>query len=115
MKLPNADKLTIARAKVLDYLLAQTHPHGRHKAAFFIRFGFSRERWQILASALVRHAGAHEVGRVEDSRFGSRYIVEGAIEAPDGRNPKVRTVWFLESGADTPRFVTAYPIKEEIS
>jgi len=47
--------------------------------------------------------------------LGTRYIIEGAVEVPDGRNLKIRTVWFLESGAGTPRFVTAYPLKEERS
>lgn len=28
---------------------------------------------------------------------------------PDGRVPTVRTVWFVETGHSTPRFVTAYP------
>ena len=113
MKLPNADKTIVAKAKVLDSLLAETHPHGRHKAEFFTRFGFSRDRWQVLASILAHHAAEHEVSRIEDSRFGTRYIVDGAIEAPDGRKPRVRTVWFVESGTGMPRFVTAYPLEEE--
>ncbi|MGH3976576.1 MAG: DUF6883 domain-containing protein [Pseudonocardiaceae bacterium] len=28
-----------------------------------------------------------------------------------GRTPSIRSVWFLESGQDVPRFVTAYPLK----
>jgi len=113
MKLLNADKATVARAKVLDYLLAETHPHGRHKAAFFTRFGFSRDAWQTLASALVRHAAKHRVGRVEDSRFGKRYIIDGVLMAPDGRRPMIRVVWFVETDEDTPKFVTAYPLEEK--
>lgn len=74
MKLPNADKATVLQTKVLHYLLAETHPHGRHKAAFFARFGFSRDAWQALASVFVRHAVEYEVSRVQDSRFGTRYI-----------------------------------------
>lgn len=111
MNLPNANKATVARAKVLNYLLAEAHPQGRHKAAFFIRFGFSRDAWQTLASALVRHAGEHQVGRVEDSRFGRRYIIDGAVSAPDGRRPMIRAVWFVETDEDTPKFVTAYPLQ----
>lgn len=113
MKLPNADKATVASAKVLDYLLAEAHPHGRHKAAFFTRFGFSRDAWQTLAFCLVRHAGEYEVSRVEDSRFGTRYIIDGAVTAPDGRRPTIRAIWFVETGESTPRFVTAYPLERE--
>jgi hypothetical protein len=113
MKMPNADTATIARAKVLDYLLAEAHPHGRHKAAFFTRFGFSRDAWQVLASVLARHGAENEVSRTEDSRFGTRYIIQGAVTAPDGRRPMIRTVWFVETGESTPRFVTAYPLERE--
>ena len=113
MKLPNADKVTVARAKVLDYLLAETHPYGRHKAEFFTRFGFSRGAWRTLASVLARRAIENALSRIEDSPFGTRYIIDGPIEAPDGRKPAIRTVWFLEPGADTPRFVTAYPLEKE--
>ena len=113
MKQPNCEKAVVGRAKILDYLLSESHPHGRHKAAFFTRFGFSRSRWQTLASALASHATEHEVSRVEDSRFGTRYTVEGAIEALDGRKPRIRTVWFVESGTDTPKLVTAYPLEQE--
>jgi hypothetical protein len=38
-----------------------------------------------------------------------RYIIDGILITPDGRNPMVRSVWFIETGEITPRFVTAYP------
>ena len=43
------------------------------------------------------------------SRFGRRVVVEGTMEAADGRRPNLRTVWFIEKGEETPQFVTAYP------
>ena len=46
MRLPNADQARIERAKTADYLLSTDHPHGRDKAAAFLRFGFSPERWE---------------------------------------------------------------------
>jgi hypothetical protein len=39
--------------------------------------------------------------------------VEGPLLAPDGRSPNLRAVWFIDNGQDTPRFVTAYPLKGE--
>jgi hypothetical protein len=53
----------------------------------------------------------YDVVREESSRFGVRYVMEGAMAAPDGRHPWVRTVWFIDKGQDIPRFVTAYPLK----
>jgi hypothetical protein len=97
--------------KRVDYLLSSTHRDGRHKAAFFTRFGFAAGRWKDLADALVRHASDHEVARQEKSRFGTRYVVEGTMVMADGRNAFVRTVWFIDTGTDIPRFVTAYPLR----
>jgi hypothetical protein len=62
---------------------------------------------------LRQHAGDHEVAKVESSPFGTRYVVDGALAAPDGRAPVIRSVWFLETGQETPRFVTAYPLERE--
>ena len=110
VKLPNREKALVPKSKIAGYLLAATHPQGRHKAAFFGSFGFSLERPGLLVSALKRHAADHEVVKVEDSRFGTRYIIEGVLEAPDGRTPAIRSVWFIEAGEELPRFVTAYPL-----
>lgn len=98
MKLPNVGAAVVPRAKIVEYLLSPVHPTGRHKARFFGQFGFSLGAWQNLAAALRRHATEHELSIVEDTPFGTRYIVEGPLPAPDGRAPVVRSVWFIETG-----------------
>ena len=40
-----------------------------------------------------------------------RYIIEGELDAPDGRKPIVRVVWFIKTETDVPRLATAYPLK----
>lgn len=94
----------------MDYLLSPTHPEGQGKAVFFRHFGFSPESWEKLAAALRRHAVEHGVTRMESSPFGTRYIVEGIMETPSGRRPRIRAVWFVEENDDVPRLVTAYPL-----
>ncbi len=111
MKLPNREHVVVPREKVVDYLLSGTHRDGRHKAVFFGVFGFAAEHWEDLADALVRHSSDHEVAKQEDSPFGTRYVVEGTMVMADGRDAFVRTVWFIDTGADVPRFVTAYPLQ----
>lgn len=111
MKLPNAEMAVIPEAKLRNYLLSPTHPHGRHKAFVFGRLGFSQEHWQELASALRVHAERHEVGKVEESAFGVRYAVDGDLSTPSGRVVRVRTVWYVARGEDFARFVTAYPLE----
>ena len=111
MKVPNAEHAVVTRAKVVGYLLSETHSDGRHKAAFFRRFGLMADHWQVLADALRRHVAEHEAVGEESSAFGRRFVVEGIMTMPDGRTPQVRTIWFLRSGESSPCLVTAYPLK----
>ena len=111
MKLPNLEKATVSRVKICDYLLSETHRDGKHKAAFFLHFGFSAENWRALQQVLLQHASDHEVVKVETSAFGTRYVVDGIITAPNGRAPLIRSVWFIRDGEETPQFVTAYPLR----
>jgi hypothetical protein len=110
MKLPFAAKLRVDRRKVVDYLLSSLHPDGRSKAQFFLAFGFRAGRWEIFARALRKHGRSHDVRASVESRHGTRYSIDGLLETPDGRNPRVRTVWVLAKRSKSPRLVTAYPI-----
>lgn len=110
MKLPRLEDAVVPRAKVEGYLLSFSHSMGRHKADFFARFGFSASRWGDFTAALIRHARANEVTKVDDTEFGTRYTVDGPLETPDGRRPKVRVVWFVKRGESAPRLLTAFPL-----
>lgn len=109
MQLPNHEQAVIPERKIVDYLLSSTHRDGRSKAAFFTRFGFSVAAWEQFAAALRRHAAEHEVVETEDTPFGTSYTIDGALATPDGRAPRVRVVWFIETNETIPRLVTAYP------
>ncbi len=109
MRLPCAEEAIVTRKKIEHYLLCFDHPTGRFKAEFFSGYGFSVDSWNVLADALTRHATAHDVAELVDSAFGTKYIIEGSLDAPDGRRPFVRVVWFVERGETAPRLVTAYP------
>jgi len=111
MKLPGAARVVVSEQKVRSYLLSRTHPSGRHKAVWLIAHGFAPEGWSVLVEALRLHAATNEVASDEESPFGRRYVVEGALVTPDGRNPLARSVWFVETGHDTPQFVTLYPLR----
>lgn len=111
MKLPGAGAAEVPEEKISGYLLSAAHRDGRHKAAFFQAFGFTADAPDILADALRRHAAEHEVAAMEESPFGTRYVVEGIMDTPDGRAPAVRAVWFIEAGEEAPRLVTAYPLE----
>lgn len=110
MKLPYYQNAVVPQAKITNYLLSPTHRDGHGKEQFFTRFGFARDDWRIFANALLQHCANNEVAKIEDSPFVKRYVIDGIIQTPDGRNPNVRSVWFIENAEQTPRFVTAYPL-----
>jgi len=110
MKLPNLGNAEVEEARIVDYLLSHSHRDGRGKALFFNQFGFILDSWETLAVALQQHAAENDVTKTEETPFGTRYIVEGPIRAPDGRTPRPRVVWFEAPGEMHPRFVTAYPL-----
>jgi hypothetical protein len=109
LKLPNADSVVIPKAKIVDYLLSPTHRSGKSKENFFTSFGFSLAEWTELRDALRAHAAAHKVAKQDETIFGARYAIDGEMRAPDGSRLNVRTVWFIDTGARVPRFVTAHP------
>ena len=86
----------------MDYLLSTTHPSGRSKAVFFPRFGLTEAMWESLADALWRHARGNDVTQTEKTPFGTSYAVDGSLAAPDGRTPRIRSVWFIETGEAIP-------------
>ena len=109
MFLLSREVAVVPQAKITEYLLSDFHPDGRHKAQFFKSFGYTSDDWQSLERTLRQHILDYEVTKIEQSSFGTRYVVEGIIKAPDGRRPLVRTVWFIRNGETVPQFVTAYP------
>ena len=110
MNLPRAEEAVVPRNKVENYLLHLAHPVGGGKAQFFLRFGFRREDWNILADALRRHARENPVAHSVADADGVTYLVEGPIQTPSGRAPRVRSVWLMETGELAPRFISAYPL-----
>ena len=110
MKLPNGHLAIVEREKITDYLLNPEHRFGASKARFFVEFGFTPGAWEVLAVEFRAHVQVHEVARWRETGFGPRYEVEGEMAAPDGRRPRVRTVWQMDKGQIAPRLITAYPL-----
>jgi hypothetical protein len=77
-----------------DYVLSPYHPVGRFKARFFAALGEQH---------LTQDAGA-----VGDDAYGRTFAIRAILQGPTGSAPVV-SVWFIRTGEDFPRFVTAYP------
>jgi hypothetical protein len=114
VNLPNPDRLIVEREKIVDYLLNPAHRYGASKARFFGEFGFRMEDWETLAQALREHGRQYEIAGTIETGFGPRYEIEGEIQVPDGRRPRIRTVWQLDRGQIAPRLITAYPCKRPL-
>ena len=108
--MPNSQNARVEREKITGYLLVRSHKQGGSKADRFIKFGFSIERWEILAQALTVQGIRNEVINTESTAYGMKYVIEGDIETPNGIPLYVRSVWQIDWGTESPRLVTAYPI-----
>ena len=115
MKLPDVEKSEVSRAKVVGYLLSTTHRAGKGKASFFMEFGFESDHWEELATVLKRHAMDNDVVLEEKTIFGTRYVIDGVLKAPDGTWLNVRSAWFIDSEGEPPRFITAHPLRRRRS
>lgn len=78
---------------------------------FFHRLGFDPAEPRGLEAELLRIAVENEIQSREETEFGARYVIDGWIFSPAAARAEIRTVWFVDHGTETPRFVTAHPIR----
>jgi hypothetical protein len=107
--LPNAERAIIDAEKVYGYILSFAHPVGRFKAAFFQKLGYSAENWEAFEHQLRELILSQDATRVEESRYGQKFVVEGPLAGSSGETVQIVTVWVILKGEDVPRFITAYP------
>jgi hypothetical protein len=107
-----ADSLSIPTPKIPGYLLKLDHPRGASKARFFTAFGFRPEHPEPLFDALLEHGDVNDIVTIEPGPGATVYPVEGRITSPDGRNPRIRTVWQVDAGTSVARLITAVPLRQ---
>lgn len=110
MKLPNSKNTQIPKEKITKYILSEIHPVGRSKAKFFRELGFDEENIELLIKVFKNIAQKEDVVEVRKSIYGINYSINGTVKTPNGKIVKITTIWFIEIGNKTPRFVTAYPV-----
>jgi hypothetical protein len=88
--LPHPDRAVVPEAKIVSYLLSARHSGGRAKARFLESFGFRAQDWHALRDAKIAHATANDITASHQTRFGTRYEIDGPLPTPDGRAPMVR-------------------------
>lgn len=110
MKLPNSKKAFVSKEKLLNYILSEIHPVGKFKAKFFRNLGFNETNIRLLEKTLIKLAQAEEINEVITSPYGTKYVVDGKINAPNRKGVGIRTIWIIEKGNQLPKFVTVYPL-----
>ena len=109
MKLPNAELAIVDERKVREYLLSDSHPIGRFKAAFFRKVGFKPDNWRDLRAQLLEIAVSNDAELGAKTEFGQKYPIDGILRGTGGLSGQVTTVWIILRGQDIPRLVTVYP------
>ena len=109
LNVPNYQSAEIHPDKITKYLLAESHVDGGDKAERFDQVGFRLTEWKELAVALHVHIANNNVVRIDNTEYGTKYIVDGWLEAPRGRPVYVRAVWQIDRGSNHPRLISAYP------
>jgi hypothetical protein len=83
LTLPFAERAAIDPRKLTEYLLSTS------------------DLQEVARSGLVTETVT--------TPFGTKYVVDGRVTTPSGRELVLRTVWMIASNEEVPRFVTAYP------
>ncbi|MGV0023538.1 DUF6883 domain-containing protein [Phormidesmis priestleyi] len=110
MKLPNCDRAFIQPQKLTGYLLSETHSVGGSKAKRLRAVGFNDENVAMLEQELLQIATSQPVKDLTETLHGVKYVIEGTIATPNGVTLALRTVWIIDTGETSPRFVTAHPL-----
>ncbi len=72
--------------------------------------GFNQNNAALLEQQLLRIAKIENIIRHMVSPYGTKYIIDGSLEGIRGISGRIRTIWIIEAGGESPRFVTAYPL-----
>ena len=108
MYLPNAENAFIANEKLLEYLLDDENSKG--KSIFFNRYGYFKDNFEILIQDLKLIAIHGLITKREETKFGSKFVVDMEIVTVNNRTAIISSVWMIDNGSDFPRFITAYPL-----
>ncbi len=110
MELPNKLRAHVSTGKIINYLLSETHAVGKSKARFFRSHGFDEANISQFEQGLINIAQTEMVVETTETIHGKKYVLDGKLKAPNDVILDLRTIWIIETGDETPRLVTAYPL-----
>ena len=92
MKLPNHKNASVSLSKISNYLISETHPVGKWKAKIFLSHGYTPTTIDALRDGLLSIAHEEEVKGIVNSKYGTKYIIDGNLKTPNGQELIVKTV-----------------------
>jgi hypothetical protein len=107
--IPNFQRAVIAPEKLTRYLLNPSHKRGSAKARLLLSLGYRTDAAGVLESDLRSQHLPLEAARTSQNAYGVVYEIEGPISTPTGRIVRFCSIWQVDTGSETPRFITMYP------
>ena len=108
---PKFRQIIVDIAKLRDYCLSPSHPHGRHKARVFrSRLGFQPNDAEGMREALLNAAREYPERLVhrKTDHHGRHYVLAVELSSPVGTGI-IRSIWVVPTGEeDVLRFITCY-------
>ncbi len=111
MKLPNGEYAVVQRRKSSITCLTWNIATAQARHDFSRSSGSAPKRGRNWPLPCEKHGCQNEVSKTVETGFGPLFEVEGDLTAPDGRRPRVCSVWQLDQGETLPRLITAYPLE----
>jgi hypothetical protein len=94
-------------AKLAEYALSPTHPHGQHKANVFRAvLDLGVDDAESVRTQILEGVSDGTVTSTAPSAFGVRYCVSIPIAGNNGDVADADTVWQLEDDGTVLRFIT---------
>jgi hypothetical protein len=107
MRLP--PNTIIAPKKVTDYLLR--HRVEDDKSGFLALAGYTLQEADRLMNDLRTQLLPLEAELFDQTEYGPKYRIRGALTGPNGRVLRVVTIWMKEDATGETKFVTLLPDK----
>lgn len=109
MDLPNRHLAYVPVEKIIHYLLDESHPQGWGKAQEFRKRGYNESNVATMIRDLIEVAQSQPVSEVEQTQYGTKYVIYGVIQQPIGGDLLILSVWQIDYGRSAPRLLSAYP------
>jgi hypothetical protein len=107
---PIPRQIIVEIAKLRDYCLSPSHPHGRHKARVFrSRLGLAAADAETLRQARAVRSNPENLVHRKTDQHGRQYVFDFQMSTVVG-TAMIRSIWIVPIGRDVLRFVTCYVV-----